>query len=290
MERSARATHIAIDNAIASIATPQWVIEHLNASIASDDRDRIQMYLDIAADRSIPLPDDVAIRARDAMETDLWDMATDCAPCSIDITQCPSLSFIGACFIPVQVSPAGDVIALGQEGWALVTGQEVDTLDLALAFAGVTATAVTIFTVGAALPAKVGITTLRVAKKADALSPAMTRTLRDAVRNGADTGRIMGMAGDATRIVGATSPAAALSIVRMSDSAADLKKLARFSEVAGPKTPRALAVLGKTRAIRIIHRISDAAIATFALVMAVIAQIGALIGAGIKLMLRHAAR
>lgn len=290
MDRSAQATQIALDRAVASVATPDWLVAHLEAAIAADDEDRIQMYLDLAQDQNITLPPDLTARANAAQAFDVKETLGDCAACATDPGKCPSLSMTGACFIPIQVSPVGDVMALSQQGWAWATGGEVDEIDAGLAALGLAATTATVVTAGSALPVKLGISTLRVARRADAISPGMTRTLRAALRESGGMERAGGIAADATRIVGATSAAQALPILKMADSAPELTRLARLSEITQTRTLHTLEVLGKARTLRLMHRISDLALAAFGLLAALTAQLGALLGTGIKLALRHAAR
>uniref|UniRef100_UPI0035B4539B hypothetical protein n=1 Tax=Paenirhodobacter enshiensis TaxID=1105367 RepID=UPI0035B4539B len=293
-ERTTQAARSALERALAEAATPDELTTRLTAAVAAQDRDRIRLLLDLAQDRHIALSEALRTGAEAALARDWTETAGACARCTVDVAACPSLTLIGACTLPFQISPAGDVAALGQAGWAWASGQPVDGLDAALAAVGLAATGATIASgglgAGATLPVKVGASALRIARRAKALSPGLSRALREAASEAGGTARLSTMAGDVTRIAKATSPAEVLPILRLADDEADLSRLARLSEVAGPETPRALEMLGKARSLRLLHRLGDAAIMALGGLMALIGQLGALLGAGLSAMLRRGLR
>lgn len=282
----------ALTRAMAREVTPEWLIPRLETAITADDPDRVEMLLDLAREHDAPLPEDLRTRAEALLAAhDGW-LATgrECGACMIDIAHCPRLSLIGACALPFELSPAGDVNELRRQGVTWWEGGDVDEVSTALASLGLAATVVAIPSMGASVPVKAGATALRLARRADALSPRLTADLARAARESGGAARVGEIAADATRIAVKAGPAQTLDILRHADDAQDLRRLARLSEAAGPETGRALEVLGKARSLRLLHRVSDLLALTIGLILSLCAQLGALVAAMLKLMLRRLAR
>lgn len=292
IERGTAEVSAALTRAMARDVTPEWLTPRLAAATAEDNVDQITLLLDLADEHAVPLAPDLraAAKAKVAEHDGVWSTAKDCAACMADVSSCRSLSLIGFCAIPFELSPAGDVHELWRQGENWISGEEVDELSAALAAVGLAATVVSLPSLGSSVPVKLGASTLRVARRVDALSPGMTRALRTAAREGGSGARLTAIATDVTRIAGATSPAEVLPILRLADNTDELARLARLSEAAGKDTRKSLAVLGKARSLRMLHRLSDLMVATIGLTLAIAAQIGALIGAGLKMMLRQSLR
>ncbi|MFB2595617.1 hypothetical protein ACEYYB_12295 [Paracoccus sp. p4-l81] len=290
VERSADQARAALSRAMARAATPEALAARIEAALAADDADQIALMLAIADDQATPLPADLRARATERLAQDQGWMATAgaCLTCMADIRSCRSLTLIGACAIPFEISPAGDVNALRRQGMAWASGDDVDEIEAALAGLGLAATAATVATVGGAAPIKTGVTALRVARRAEAISPGLNAALIRATREAGGAERLADMAGDVTRIARATSPAEVLGVVRLADDAPDLARLARLAEVAGPDSRKALTLLGKARALRVLNRVSTAAVAAIGLVALAAAQVTALALAALKLALRRA--
>lgn len=278
--RGAASARAALDQAIAGTVSLGWLVPRLDAALAADDRDRIALLIGLAKTQGIALP--TALRtageARLSADAGLLATAAGCALCAYDITACKTLSQIAACAIPVELSPVGDVTALGRAGTAWVSGGEPDRLDAALAAIGLGATLATLASAGASAPVKLGATALRLARRMGALSDRMTGVVLDAARaalGDAHDGRALAaIAADFATISRRTSPAAALSLLRHADSAEDLSRLARLAEIAGPDTARSIEVLGKARALRLIDRLSNLALVAIGLLSLVLSQLG----------------
>jgi hypothetical protein len=159
-----------------------------------------------------------------------------------------------------------------------------------LAGIGLAATAATVVTGGGSITLKGAATVLRVARRADALSPGMRHALAVAARSPNRRVLLAGIAASVHRIGRATSAAEVLPILRLADNPEDLKALARLSEAAGSDTRRTLEALGKARSLRLLSRISDLALAAMGLAALVIGQVAALAGALLKLAFRAAIR
>lgn len=281
--RSAAGARAALDQAIAGTVSFGWLVPRLEAALAADDTHRIAMLTGLADDQGIALPTALraAAEARLAEDGGLMAAAADCALCAWDITACETLSQIAACAIPLELSPVGDVSALGRAGTAWASGDEPDRLEAALAAVGLGATVATLATAGASAPVKIGATALRLSRRMGALSDRMAGAVLDAARaalGGGDGGRALtAIAADLGTIAQRTSPAETLTLLRHVDSPEDLARLARLSEVAGADTGRSIAVLGTARALRLVDRLSGLALAAIGLAGLVLAQAGALV-------------
>tara|TARA_R110000868_G_scaffold72252_2_gene210865 strand:+ start:5201 stop:6253 length:1053 start_codon:yes stop_codon:yes gene_type:complete len=82
-------------------------------------------------------------------------------------------SFVGA--VTSDLTVVGDVRDIGEEGTKLVKGEDYSQFVLGLSVVGLAATTATIATSGGALPARIGVSLLKVAKKAGTLTADFTR-------------------------------------------------------------------------------------------------------------------
>ncbi|MFM2355162.1 MAG: hypothetical protein RLZZ528_898 [Pseudomonadota bacterium] len=277
--RSADEIRLSVERIVAREVTAEWLALRMEAALAAEDLDRARLLADLAADRGIALPPELAetLAAREAEAEGLLATLTACGSCAVDIGSCPSLGMIGACALPFELSPAGDVAALGRAGVAAVTEEPVDRVEAALAAVGLTATVATVATAGSSATVKVGATVLRVARRMDALTPGLARAVERAATSGA-TDEVVALATDFGRLRGATSSAEALSLLRLADTPADLTRLSRLAEATGPDTRRAVEVLGKARALRIVDRVAGLTLAAFGLLAVAAAQLAGLLG------------
>lgn len=81
-------------------------------------------------------------------------------------------AFVGA--VSSDLTVIGDVRDIGEEGGKMIIGEDYSKLILGLSVIGLGATTATVATGGAALPTKVGISLLKVAKKAGMLTAEFT--------------------------------------------------------------------------------------------------------------------
>ena len=88
--------------------------------------------------------------------------------------------FVGA--ITSDLTVVGDVRDIGTEGSKLVAGEDYSELILGLSVVGVAVTGATVASGGSALPVKIGVSLMKVAKRTGALTAAFTRQLGDLVR------------------------------------------------------------------------------------------------------------
>lgn len=277
-ERGLLEARAAFDEAMAETVTSDWLLPRIDAALAAEDRQRLGVYADLAEHYAIALPDDLRAATDAALRPGLLGILSDCGTCMADMARCPEIRLIAFCTLPFELSPAGDASALGRQGLAWWRGDDPDEIEAALAGIGIAATAAALFSAGSTLGVKGVATSLRVARRADALTPGLSRAMLEAAR-GADGGQALGrMVADVGRIGKASSNVEMLLILRHANNPAELGRIARFTEVAGPRSRHGLEALGKTRSLRLMSRLSDLALAALSLLGLMLGMVASALG------------
>ena len=270
--------------AMARVVDEAWLVPRLQDAVAQDDLVHIELYVDLAIEHGVSVPEALktdAIAVVDA-QSGLFATAVSCGACATDVTRCETLAQIGACAVPFELTPAGDVNALRRAGVAYVGGDEIDRLDVGLAVVGLGATGAVIATGGTSYTLKAGTSLLRLARKLGTISgpfaARLTGLVGDAVRwdrmgdlaalrigpaemvDAAKLSELTDIGTSLNRIAGNTSVAETVTLLRHVDSAEDAARLARVTDALGPKTRSAFEVLGKTRVFRATMRLTDLAV------------------------------
>lgn len=270
----------ATDRMLAQAATPETLRAHIANRLAEEPRNWLALdaLVALAAERSIPLPEDLTDALQIAREDDhgYYAQAASCAACAYDPAQC-SLSQVMICQAPVALSPIGDVTGITRAGVAYATGAEVDQIDLALSVVGLGATAAVIASGGSSVVVKAGASLAKLARRMGRLSPRLVAMATDAVRGGVDWARLPAVRSlddltaairidafapltntltDLERLRAATSTTTALHLLPLVDDAADANRLARAAEALGPELAGRAEVLGKARLFRATLRVS----------------------------------
>ena len=167
---------------LAATVTPQDLDMAINRALDSNAYEDALMYAEIAAYASIPLSDATRTRIEEA-GTLLLRIARDTGSFFegfLTGAGSDTAGFAGA--IASDLTVVGDVRDIGREGAKLVSGEEYSELILGLSVVGVAATAATVATGGGALPVKIGVSLMKVAKRTGTLTRAFARELRNIVR------------------------------------------------------------------------------------------------------------
>lgn len=315
VERSIEQTRIAITRAMAREVTLAWLLPRVQVAILEEDVMQLALLLDLANDYGIALPrpmlDDIA--DIDRATSGFAARGSSCGACAVDINACQTLAQIGACALPFELTPAGDLNALRRAAVDYTSDTDIDRLDVGLAIIGLGATGALLATGGTSYSVKAGTSVLRLARRMGTLTPALAARLTDLVGGAVRWDRFGDLVRmqarpadliDATklsevtdigtslrRVAAQTSVAETVSLLRYVDTTKDAARLARVSNAMGPKTRGAFEVLGKTRVMRAALRLSDlaitATIAIYALCLQVLLLAGQLCG---TLCLRRARR
>ncbi len=195
----------------------------------------------------------------------------------------------------MALTPVGDIAGIATEGTHYLTGEPVDHINLGLSVIGLGATALTLATVGASTPVKLGAAAAKLAHRMGLLTPRLIRLAGDALKDGIDWAHLSSVrsAEDAARIIRPTTlaplievardtgrieaalgPSETLHLIRYIDDVPDARRLAAASEALGEKTVGRIEVLGKARFLRLTLRFSHHALALLAGVFGLIASLG----------------
>jgi hypothetical protein len=186
-----------------------------------------------------------------------------------------SASFAGA--LASDLTVVGDVRDIGTEGTKLVTGQDYSRLILGLSVVGLAATTATVVTGGGALPARAGVSLLKVAGKAGTLiksfASEITRLVSEAVNfpklgttlksvdltdvaatrravsdytSGVSTVKLMPVLDDVAALEKNVGPAESVRLMRSIENTEDLASITKMSGKLGNKTRGIIELTGKT--------------------------------------------
>lgn len=292
VDRTATQTRAALTRAMARDVDLAWLLPRVQDAILVGDLMQLDLLLGLANDHHVVLPsamiDDIAVL--DAATSGVLARTSACGACAIDITACATLAQIGACALPFELTPAGDVNALRRAGVLYLEGDTIDRLDVGLAIVGLGATGAVLATGGTSYTLKAGTSVLRMARRMGTLSAPLAARLGnligDAVRwdrmgdlatlrirpgdmvDGAKVTELREIGASLGTIASATSVAETVSLMRYVDSAQDGARLARISTAMGGQTRGALEVLGKARVFRASVRLSDLTFTAFAAIYA----------------------
>jgi hypothetical protein len=170
----------------------------------------------------------------------------------------------------------GDIRDALREATRLAAGEDADQVILGLACVGLAVTAGTYASVGAAVPARVGITVLKAARKTGRLGAAMTAWLNHSLREVVDWTMLKGavsratlaqpaaalrgareavkgenarslvrLVGDVGRVQASAGTRAALDGLKLAEGPRDVSKIARLAAAKGGKTRAILKMAGR---------------------------------------------
>jgi hypothetical protein len=245
-------------------------------ALANKDADLAKSFVDLAAERHVAL-DPVLIEKVNAAvaESESTHHAAESFALGL-VTGEPNdmVGFAGTALGDLFVF--GDIRDAVREGTRLATGQQADELVLGLAAVGLAITAGTYATVGAAAPARVGLSLAKAARKSARLSgelaTSMGRTFRQivdwgqlkkaitgvsisepalAIRAARDAvkveraGRLIDLARDVGRVQAKAGTQAAFDGLKIAETPREMSRVAKLAEKEGSKTRAILKVVGR---------------------------------------------
>jgi len=262
------------DRALDRVLTPGLVEREIAAALDADDSDLAQSFLDLAQDRAIPVPPELAAKVRSAVEGDNSAGAYAQSFASGLITGEPDDAVGLAGTVAGDLFVFGDIRDALREGTRYARGEEVDQLLLGLSVVGIAITGATYASMGAGAPARAGLSVVKAARKTGRLSGHMAdwigRSVREAVdwsalrqvgamlgqpalaaravRSAVKTEKASGLlklAGDVGTVQARAGTLAALDGLRVAQSPADMARVARLAEKKGSRTRAILKTLGR---------------------------------------------
>ena len=163
--------------------------------------------------------------------------------------------------IASDLTGIGDVRDLVREGKKISRGDEPDHLVLGLSVVGLAVTGATIASVGVALPARAGVSSMRVAAKTGRFSKALAANVGRLMHDAIDTKAVTTAATAAARLDLVAARSAARDAVRpaafahLRDVAADISLIGRRAGVRGAQ--EALAITHDTAEVRRVARLAE---------------------------------
>ena len=262
------------DRALATSFDRSVAIREIEAALAANDADLANSFLELARERNVAVPAVIVGQVKDAVER------ANSAAAHVEsfarglITGEPEnmVGFAGTTLGDLFVY--GDVRDLVREGGRYVSGQPADELVLGLAAVGLAITAGTYASMGAATPARVGLSAVKAARRTGRIGAGMAdwigRSLREVVdwsalkRAGAaisdpkmamreartvvkadKAGGLMKLASDVGTVQTKAGTQAALDGLRLAQGPRDMARVAKLAEKKGTKTRAILKTLGR---------------------------------------------
>jgi hypothetical protein len=249
-------------------------VHEIQAALDAADADLAQSFVDLAADQGVALPQELKQRVAAAVEQANSASAAAGSFASGLITGEPKdmAGLAGTALGDLFVF--GDIRDAAREGSRYVRGENYDQLILGLSVVGIAITAGTYATVGAATPARLGLTAVKAARKAGRLSTRMAdwigRSVRDVVdwsalkRAGASVTEpavavraareavkvekadgLVRLVSDVGRVQTKAGTQAALDGLKLAEGPREMSRIAVLAEKKGSKTRAILKTLGR---------------------------------------------
>ncbi|MCZ7661077.1 MAG: hypothetical protein M5U07_26165 [Xanthobacteraceae bacterium] len=212
----------------------------IEAALAAGDVELAQSFLDLAADRGLAL--DPALGARVAAAARAADGAVRKVASFARgfVTGAPDDLAGLAGTAAGDLFWFGDVRDVVREGSRMARGREPDALMLGLAGAGLAITAGTYASLGAAVPARVGLSLVKVARRTGRLGAPLMRAIRRQSTEG-----VVRLAGDLGRVQAKAGTRATLDVLKHADSPKDVVRYARLADAKGSRTRAIVKLLGR---------------------------------------------
>ena len=264
------------DHAVARSFDAAVAPREIGAALAANDRDLAMSFLALARERNLPIDPALAEKVERAnagvaiAARSLGSFARGLVAGEAEDVSGLAGTAVGDLFV------LGDVRDALREGTRLASGRDGDELVLGLACVGLAVTAGTYATVGAAAPARVGLTVVKAARKTGRLGGAMAawinRSLREvvdwtalkrainsasiaepaaAMRGAREAVRIekaqelVRLVGDVGRVQAHAGTRAALDGLKLAEGSRDMSKIARLAAAKGGKTRAILKLAGR---------------------------------------------
>ena len=262
------------DRGLARAFDDTVAVHEIQAALDAADADLAQSFVDLAADQGVALPQELRQRVAAAVEQANSASAAAGSFASGLITGEPKdmAGLAGTALGDLFVF--GDIRDAAREGSRYVRGENYDQLILGLSVVGIAITAGTYATVGAATPARLGLTAVKAARKAGRLSTRMAdwigRSVRDVIdwsalkRAGASVTEpavavraareavkvekadgLVRLVSDVGRVQTKAGTQAALDGLKLAEGPREMSRIAVLAEKKGSKTRAILKTLGR---------------------------------------------
>jgi hypothetical protein len=265
------------DIAVAKALSAPVAQTEIENALGAGDAELAASFLELARDRGIAVDPELAGRVDAANGTAVQAIRATASFGHGFVTGAPDDLAGVAGMATGDLFVFGDIRDAVREGIHLARGEPADELILGLAGAGIAVTAGTYATIGAAAPARVGLSLVKAARRTGRLAAPvaewMTRSVREVIdtkalgvalskasitapaaalrlaRDAIKVDRAEGvvtMMRDVGRIQSKAGTRAALDGLKLSEGPKDVARLARLAETKGGKTRAILKLAGRT--------------------------------------------
>jgi len=269
-----RLSDLQLDSALRN--DPAILRQQIVAALAAGDADLATSFAEVAADRSVALPDDLLKRVADAKAREdsfgQWAgrFATGLVTGEADDVAGLSGTIAGDLFV------FGDIRDVVRESKRAAAGEESDGVILGLAAAGLAVTAATYVSAGGAVPVRAGLTLVKDARKAGRIGEGLSRWVGRSARDVIDTPvlqkalatnvwwrpnnavplvkaafrtekavALVRLAKDVGRIGRKAGSRSAFDAMKLANGPKDIAKAARLAEAKGGQTRAILKLFGR---------------------------------------------
>ncbi len=256
--------------------TPDIIAQNVEAALTAGDADLANSFVELAAAKNIPLPEDLSRRVTEAVAEEnsashfAKRFATGLVTGTADDVASLSGTVAGDLFV------FGDIRDVVREGKHLAMGEDTDHLILGLATAGLAVTAATYVSLGGAVPVRAGLTLVKDARKVGRPGEGLTQwagrsargvidapMLQQAVAAGSvmrpgetisaikaafraeKAGGLVRLAKDVGRVGEKAGTKGALDTLRIAEGPKDVARAARLAEAKGGQTRAIIKLLGR---------------------------------------------
>jgi hypothetical protein len=262
------------DRGLATSFDQTVAVREIEAALAANDADLASSFLELARDRHIAVPAELAARVDAAVERANSTMAHVESFARGLVTGEPEdmTGLAGTALGDLFVF--GDIRDAAREGSRYLSGQPVDELVLGLSVVGLGITAGTYASMGAATPARIGLSAAKAARRTGKMATGMAdwigRSLREIVdwsalkRAGSSVtdpaaavraarqvvkaekaDGLMKLASDVGQVQAKAGTKAALDGLKLAQGPGDMARIAKLAEKKGSKTRAILKTLGR---------------------------------------------
>jgi hypothetical protein len=250
--------------------------EEIDTALAANDADLAESFVELAKTRDLTLNPAQVSKVEAAVADANSTQATVESFAQGLITGEPKDATGLAGTVTGDLFVFGDIRDAIREGSRWVSGEKVDQLVLGLAAVGLAITAATYASSGAAVPARVGVSLAKVARKTGRLSGDLAATIGRSLRSVVDwpklrsaiggfsiaepavairgareavkvehAGGLMRLVRDVGRVQSKAGTKAALDSLRIAETPREMSRLARLADAAGNRTRAILKIAGR---------------------------------------------
>lgn len=297
VERSGTEIRAAYDRMMLREATQEKVNARYRELVTAAERDWVAITAieDLAAGRDLSLDPEIVALRDIGFEIDhsMMKQAGQCVACAWDPRQC-DLNAALLCRVPIDLTPVGDVTGIVRESGRYALGLDVDMFELGLSTVGLGATVLAPLTLGSSASLKAGTGTVKLARRANAITPGMerfiTRQASDAVdwaalsktnlrsfnddlRRAANPDALRPLT-KALEYTGALYNKLGLRgtvhVLRFAENGDDVRRLSKATDAVGPELRGGLELVGRNKVLRATLRWTDEAYALLASILSAI--------------------